>query len=239
MAGIYETSNHFLPQKRGQREGIDMIVKEEVEQVMDGTLDQAVYCYVPEALDLKKLLPESLWRYVDQARWFIGTIIWKRARLNNVRGKKISVRLNAKYLKRIMGKHYAKVIRALLKHRVVKRRPYTRGKCSFAYRLYDRYAGKRLTRIRLRKRFLVAHVRRWYAEREARLQRVLEPVHIALREQQLRLRVDIEQVEQILNTTTMNAFARQLQCLLLDKILHQDFYFRSDSTAESRTALRT
>lgn len=74
----------------------------------------------------------------DSARWLVATVLYKLA-VHDVDARGFAI-LSSTILERVMGRGYAKIVRALVDADVLLRSPYREGR-SFGYRLTDEYLG--------------------------------------------------------------------------------------------------
>lgn len=153
---------------------------------------------LPSSFDPAKiLLTCRLRKRLDDARWFVATIL--RRSMGRKSERRPFVHLQAALLKRVMyGPDYAAVIDELLYAKVVERSPYVVRRCSFGYRLSQRYLNDCHVRIAATDDRLIERMRALHEERSQQLSDCMVPVHHALREQQTRLEINGEVAREIL-----------------------------------------
>lgn len=178
---------------------------------------------LPESFDPCEHLPPELHRFSDDARYFVSTILRKSSRGHVDEAG--YVRLEAKYLRKIMHKHeYNHVVDAMLAGGVVDRAGYLIGVKSFGYRLSERFVNDRHVRVAATDKRLIKRLEAFYAEQEKDRRSRMQPVHEALERHQQRLSIDREHAAEILTRLPPKSNPWDTQNVLIRDIVDKDFH---------------
>lgn len=143
---------------------------------------------IPAGFDTRDYLSYSLRRQHDCARWLVNTILRKLARRPD--HSTAPVRLHAQHLKRMMGRRYVDIIRALMDGDVLHRTPYAVGSRSFGYCLDRRFAEQPHIRRDVEDSRLLRRIEELQQESRAKKLELFKPIHRQLAQLQRQLTID-------------------------------------------------
>jgi hypothetical protein len=189
---------------------------------------------IPARFEAKDVLPYSLRRQRDDARWLVHTITWKMAYdCTDVLGY---VRLHSAILRRVMSRrHYAEVIGHLLNGQVLDPlAPYCPGERSFGYRLAERYLADDYKVVEAKDRGLIERLRREKQRMEEEQQEHWLPIHHMLHQHQHRLTIR-PAVDAAL--AALAPVTRLCQSVLVGNIRRRDFRFTVGNTGRCFNAI--
>ncbi len=168
------------------------------------------------------LTSPALHRRWDDARYFIGLILTKLAR-RDVDELGV-VRLRAEHLKNIMYQAtYADVIDALRQGGAVERFSYQVGERSFGFRLAARFVSDKHVRVPATDSRLIGRLTAFHEQQEAERLSRMQPVHLALAEQQHRLRIHGHEARRTLENLPATCNPFDVQGILVRDIENHEF----------------
>ena len=134
---------------------------------------------LPQSFDPLALLPKSLHKFADDARYVASTVLRKTAR--GQADDHGYVTLKAKYLRKVISERRGRdVIESLLTAEGVHRKPYQVGVKSFSYRLDDRFRADPHIRRPIECRRLLRNLERHAAICRQEASQRIQPVHQTL-----------------------------------------------------------
>jgi hypothetical protein len=177
---------------------------------------------LPASFDALELLPRSLHKFADDARYLASSILRKTAR-----GQADDygyVPLKAEYLIQIISERKCKeIVESLLAAEAIHRTPYQVGVRSFAYRLDDRYQADPHIRLPIESKRLLRNLERHSAICREEATRRMKPVHHTLARLQNDLQIDGAESKAILTTLPAKSNRFDVQGVLIRDILDRRF----------------
>jgi hypothetical protein len=180
------------------------------------------FLILPESFDAFELLPKTLHRYADDARYLVSTILRKTAK---GQGDDCGyVPLRAEYLRAVISERRGRdVIESLLAAEAIHRTPYQVGVRSFAYRLDDRYLGDLHVRLAIESIRLLRKLEQHFAHCQDEADQRMKPVHHVLATLQNDLQIDGAESKAILTTLPVESNPFDVQGILVRDILDRRF----------------
>jgi len=177
---------------------------------------------LPETFDANELLPKSLRKFADDARYLASTILRKTAR--GQADNHGYVPLRAEYLRNVISKRKCReIVESLLAAEAIHRTPYIVGERSFAYRLDDRYRADRHIRRPIECRRLLKNLERHAENCREEANRRMRPIHHTLATLQNDLRIDGAESKAILHTLPAESNPFDVQGVLIQDVLERRF----------------
>lgn len=179
---------------------------------------------LPESFEPGEFLTSpALHRRWDDARYFVGLILTKLAR-RDVDENGV-VRLHARFLKDIMYQAtYSDVIAALRQGGAVERFHYKVGERSFGFRLAARFVADKHVRVPATDSRLIGRLQTFHEQREAERLARMQPVHLALAKQQLRLQIHGHEARRTLESLPETCNPYDAQGILVADIERREFH---------------
>lgn len=177
---------------------------------------------LPATFDPMELLPKSLHRYADDARYLASTIIRKSARGQADAGGYVP--LKAEFLRNVISERRGRdVIQSLLNAEGIHRRPYQVGVRSFAYRLDDRFKADKHIRRPIENKRLLKNLERHAAICRVEAGARMKPVHHELARLQKSLQIDGTESKAVLTMLPPESNPFDIQGVLVQDIVDRRF----------------
>lgn len=184
-------------------------------------LGQRVFV-LPESFDPFELLPKSLHRFADDARYLASTILRETAKGQG--DEHGYVPLRAEYLRNVISERRGRdVIQSLRDAEALYRKPYQVGVTPFAYRLAERYQADLHIRIPIEDKRLLRKLELHSARCQQEADRRMKPIHHTLATLQHGLEIDAAESKVILTTLPAASNPYDIQGVLVRDILDRRF----------------
>ena len=177
---------------------------------------------LPQSFDPLALLPKSLHKFADDARYVASTVLRKTAR--GQADDHGYVTLKAEYLRKVISERRGRdVIESLLTAKGVHRKPYQVGVKSFSYRLDDRFRADPHIRRPIECRRLLRKLEHHAAICRQEADQRMQPVHRTLASLQQQLQIDGTESKAILTTLPVKSNPFDIQGVLVRDIIERRF----------------
>ena len=177
---------------------------------------------LPASFDAIELLPKSLHKFGDDARYIASTILRKTAK-----GQSDDygyVPLKAEYLTQIISERKCKaIVDSLLAAEAIHRTPYQVGVRSFAYRLGDRYQADPHIRLPIENKRLMRNLERHISSYREQAEKKMKPIHHTLASLQHDLQIDGMESKAILTTLPPKSNPFDVQGVMVRDIVERQF----------------
>lgn len=174
--------------------------------------------FLPVSFSAHDSLALKNWRFVPEAKALVSLLVWKQAVRDVDRNG--YTRLHSQWLKTLLSRNYAAVIKGLQESETIERTNYSSGRFSCGYRLAPRFASDTVITELVESRVMANRLAKWWQAQQLEQQARWQPIHHELDRRQRIIAIDRETALSELSRAKVKATGKaRSNCILAQSAL--------------------